>query len=172
MAFSRQEYWSGFPCPCPGALPNPRIEPTYLLSLALAGGFFTTSTTWEATSLRVPGESDENRYIVMHNVRTIHWPHMHISISEAANTMSPSLFQSTKICPHIHTGQVLLHIRFFTMPTQFNIPWLPKQHSIKSFVALLFKRKKEKERKSPDAVCVLIQKCSFLILFEEFLVSY
>ena len=27
MEFSRQEYWSGLPFPCPGDLPNPRIEP-------------------------------------------------------------------------------------------------------------------------------------------------
>ena len=26
MGFSRQEYWSGLPCPPPGDLPNPRIE--------------------------------------------------------------------------------------------------------------------------------------------------
>ena len=45
--FSRQEYWSGFPCPPPGYIPNPGIEPTSLASLALAGRFFTTSTTWE-----------------------------------------------------------------------------------------------------------------------------
>ena len=25
--FSRQEYWSGLPCPPPGALPNPEIKP-------------------------------------------------------------------------------------------------------------------------------------------------
>ena len=25
--FSRREYWSGLPCPLPGDLPNPRIEP-------------------------------------------------------------------------------------------------------------------------------------------------
>ena len=36
------------PCPPPGDLPDSRIEPTPLRSLALAGGFFTTSTTWEA----------------------------------------------------------------------------------------------------------------------------
>ena len=39
MGFSRQEYWTELPCPPPGVLPNPRIEPT---SPALAGGFFTT----------------------------------------------------------------------------------------------------------------------------------
>ena len=27
MGFSRQEYWSGFPCLPPGDLPNPGIEP-------------------------------------------------------------------------------------------------------------------------------------------------
>ena len=26
MGFSRQEYWSGLPCPTPGDLPNPGIE--------------------------------------------------------------------------------------------------------------------------------------------------
>ena len=48
MGFSRQEYWSGLPCPPPGDLPNPGIEPTAAVSPALTGGFFTTSTTWEA----------------------------------------------------------------------------------------------------------------------------
>ena len=48
MGFSRQEYWSGFPCPPPGDAPNPGIEPASLMSPALAGVFFTTSATWEA----------------------------------------------------------------------------------------------------------------------------
>ena len=50
MGFSKQEYWDGFPFPSPGDLPNPGIEPVSLTSpaLALAGRFFTTSTTWEA----------------------------------------------------------------------------------------------------------------------------
>ena len=43
MGFSRQEYWSGLPCSPPGDLPDPGIEPTSLMSPALAGGFFTTS---------------------------------------------------------------------------------------------------------------------------------
>ena len=45
MGFSRQEYWSGLPFPSPGHLPDSWIKPT---SHALAGGFFTTSATWEA----------------------------------------------------------------------------------------------------------------------------
>ena len=32
----------------PGDLPDPGIEPVSLASPALAGGFFTTSATWEA----------------------------------------------------------------------------------------------------------------------------
>ena len=39
---------SGLPCPPPGDLPNPRIEPASLISPALAGRFFTTGATWEA----------------------------------------------------------------------------------------------------------------------------
>ena len=45
MGFSRQEYWSGLPFPPPGDLPDPGIELASLLSPALAGRFFTTSTT-------------------------------------------------------------------------------------------------------------------------------
>ena len=48
MGFSRQEYWSGLPCPPPGSLPNPGMEPRSFLSPALAGRLFTTSATWEA----------------------------------------------------------------------------------------------------------------------------
>jgi len=50
MGFSRQEYWSGLPCPSPGDLPNPGIQPT---SPALASGFFPTSTTWDALLLHL-----------------------------------------------------------------------------------------------------------------------
>ena len=38
--------WIGFPCPPPGDLPYPSIEPAFLKSPALADGFFTTSTYW------------------------------------------------------------------------------------------------------------------------------
>ena len=51
MGFSRQEYWSGLPCPPPGDLPDPGIKPTSLMSPALTGRFFTTSATWEVAYL-------------------------------------------------------------------------------------------------------------------------
>ena len=51
MGFSRQEYWSGLPCPPPGDRPDPESDLTLLTSPALAGAFFTTSATWEAHSI-------------------------------------------------------------------------------------------------------------------------
>ena len=45
--FSSQEFWSGLPLGSPGHLPDPGIEPVSLMTSALAGGIFTTSTTWE-----------------------------------------------------------------------------------------------------------------------------
>ena len=58
MEFSRQAYWSGLPFPSPGDLPDPGIERASLMSPALAGGFFTTSATWEALQPeRVVGNS-------------------------------------------------------------------------------------------------------------------
>ena len=52
MEISRQEYWSGLPCPPPGDLPDPMIEPTSLTS-TLAGGFFTTSSAWEVLRMTI-----------------------------------------------------------------------------------------------------------------------
>ena len=54
---SRQEYWSGLPCPPPGDLPNPGIEPESLMSSALAGRFFTTSAIWEVFPHFMGGEN-------------------------------------------------------------------------------------------------------------------
>ena len=48
MGFSRQEHWSGLPCPPTGDLPDPKIELDSLRSPALAARFFTASATWEA----------------------------------------------------------------------------------------------------------------------------
>ena len=48
LGFSRQECWSGLPHPSPGDPAGPGIEPTSLMSPALAGAFFTTGATLEA----------------------------------------------------------------------------------------------------------------------------
>ena len=40
MGFSRQEYWSGFPFPLPGDLPDPGVKPASPVASASAGRFF------------------------------------------------------------------------------------------------------------------------------------
>ena len=61
MGFPMQEYWSGLPFPTPRDLPNPWIKPMSLESPALAGGFFTTSATWEALVILASFESTETK---------------------------------------------------------------------------------------------------------------
>ena len=48
MGFSRPEYWNGLLFPPPGDFSELGIKPASLKSPALASGFFTISTTWEA----------------------------------------------------------------------------------------------------------------------------
>ena len=48
MGVSRQEYWSEWTFSSPGDLPDPGIKPISLAPSALAGGFFTISSAWEA----------------------------------------------------------------------------------------------------------------------------
>jgi len=48
MGFSRQEYESGLPCPLPGDLHDPGIEPMSLTSPAMAGEFFTLAPPGKA----------------------------------------------------------------------------------------------------------------------------
>ena len=67
IGFSRQEYWSGLPCLPPGDLPNPGIEPTSLMSLASAGGFFTTSATCDACLYIYPLP---NQHLLLSNFKT------------------------------------------------------------------------------------------------------
>ena len=49
MGFSRQEYWSGLPCPPPGGMTQ-GSNLSLLRLLALAGRFFSTTITWEVQS--------------------------------------------------------------------------------------------------------------------------
>ena len=60
MGLSRQGYWSRLPCPSPGYLPGPGIEPASLTSSTLAGRFFTASATWEA---QLPSENHQNFFL-------------------------------------------------------------------------------------------------------------
>ena len=80
--FSRQEYWNRLPFPTPGDLPNPETKPA---SLALAGGFFITSVTWDApcqSMLTRVNVSDMKPYnhISSHLKRNIQQPFLLLSV--------------------------------------------------------------------------------------------
>ena len=51
MWFSRQEYWSGLPCPPPGDCPSPGTKAASPVSSAVAGGFFTTESPARARAV-------------------------------------------------------------------------------------------------------------------------
>ena len=63
VGFFKQECCSGLPCPPPGDLPDPGIEPE---SLELTGGFFTSSTTWEALNHWTTKEVPFKKKIIIH----------------------------------------------------------------------------------------------------------
>ena len=77
---SRQEYWSGLPCPSPGDLTNPGIKHVSLTSPALAGWFFSTSATWEAL---VFGDGESmSRSVTCNSL----WPHGLMPTKPGKNT--------------------------------------------------------------------------------------
>ena len=57
MGFSRQEYWSGLPCPPPGDLPHTGIEPMSLMSLALGLLALSCLTLCDPMNCSPPGSS-------------------------------------------------------------------------------------------------------------------
>ena len=67
IGFSRQEYWSGLSFPTPEDLLYPGTEPVSLMSLALAGVFFMTSTTWEAQDGGGDGNKTKNVNMSVYN---------------------------------------------------------------------------------------------------------
>ena len=75
MGFSRQEYCSGLPCPPPGDLPNPGIEPVSLTSHALAGRSFTTTATWEALRIHTKHKTKQTEVFsgrLVHRTQCFH----------------------------------------------------------------------------------------------------
>ena len=74
MGVSRQQHWSGLPCPPPGDRPLSGIKPASLRSPALAGRFFTTSATWEALTLP----------------RVSRWPYFVFCVEEITREIFPS----------------------------------------------------------------------------------
>ena len=88
MGFSCHDYWCGLLFPPPGDLPNTGIEPLSLMSPALAGGFFTTSATWEAqllllTPIIITERMSECKLSLQ--IKNLH-PDLNIKIREVRNS--------------------------------------------------------------------------------------
>ena len=74
--------------PASGDLPEPRIKPESLMSPALATGFFTTSTTWEA---------QKRSFLVFYFIYTLYFIINHCYLSIAV----PAAFYSSVILPSL-----------------------------------------------------------------------
>ena len=85
MGFFRQEYWSGLSCPAPGDLPNLGTEPTSLVALALAGGFFSTSATCkDPLHIFLPQRPPSN------------------SLRNRTSSLPPIMFMNNIVFPELH----------------------------------------------------------------------
>ena len=91
MGFPRQEYWSGLPFPFPGYSPNPGNKLMCIMSPALAGGFFTTSTTWETLC---------SKFVGFPEVRILSWMHTFESL-QILRCCLPSLLYHFALPPAI-----------------------------------------------------------------------
>ena len=102
MGFSRQEYWSGLPCPPLGDLLDPGIEPASFVSPALAGEFFTTSTTQEAHIYSIYYISSVQFSPVAQSCPTL-WDPMNCSMLSITNSQSLLKLMSIKsVMPSSH----------------------------------------------------------------------
>ena len=93
MGYSRQEYWSGLPFSPPEDLPDPEIEPTFSVSPALAGRFFTTEPPshyhhFSALQLRVQLTLSIHSYLLFSDPRTV---------AHTLNSIQPYLFSLGQI---------------------------------------------------------------------------
>ena len=61
LGFSSQGFWSGLPFPTPGGSSRPRDQTRVSCGTALAGGFFTTSTTRETPGIWLQAHHPSHR---------------------------------------------------------------------------------------------------------------
>ena len=136
LGFSRQEYWSGLPCPPPRDLLNPGIEPESLTSPVLVSRFFTTSTEGFSWVLFHTGHS-----------------HDHLLESSSCTTSKPppkevqfSLFPS--LCKAMHSVPVT---QSMNLTRQYKTKILRNEHEHGHYGRALRR----------NFQCSLIQMCGF-----------
>ena len=107
MGFSRQEYWSRLPFPTPGDLPDPGIEPTFPVSPAPAGRFFTIAPPGKPHDEKYPGTNRIHRKHRPWEISTVTCSSQNLAmpsssvLSEALVlcAVSKCLFLPVYICP-------------------------------------------------------------------------
>ena len=136
MEFSRQEYWSGLPCPSLGDLPNPGVKPVSFSSPVLAGTFFISSTT---AVLNLICDNWKYLYIfkclltyarvcvcvcvcVWEREKSLHHPDKHPVIDQTLLTLLSSFSTRPCFCVHLCTSSILLSLGFWLIP---HPPWSP-----------------------------------------------
>ena len=116
VGFSRQESWSGLPCPPPGNLPDPGMEPESLMSPALAGGFFTTAP---------PGKP---RRFVIGNIKCSKadascWKRGGQSLNHWKHRGGPSLLAKDRLMGTLSSGSQALLCYSLSRDQLFVTPW-------------------------------------------------
>ena len=105
MGFSRQEYWSGLPCPLSVDLTNPGIKST---SPALAGGFFTTEP---------PGKSilQPKFYVTKSDIWRRKWQPIPVFFPGKCNELRSPAGYSLRDCEDLDTTEhACVHARTHT----------------------------------------------------------
>ena len=126
VGFSGQEYWSGLPWPPSGNLPDPGIELMSLASPALAGGFFTNSTTWEALiSLQVLINCSFSQTVERHCIHVkIHTQRLEETL---CRLLEPLLFRASYVqySPQIWATSVSLDPGLHSLARLLDFGWDP-----------------------------------------------
>ena len=98
--FSKEEYWSGLPCPPPGDLPNSGIEPG---SPCNAGRFFTVCATREVPILiRCFGLSEQHQHLsscINQKPRSHSWDFLLLDLLSLQN---PICHSTLRICTFLY----------------------------------------------------------------------
>ena len=107
MGFSRPEYWSGWPCPPPGDLPDPGIEPTSPMSQCTSvltkRGHLGTETDRLSGKTCEETQGDDGHLQAKKRGRDSAFPH------SPAQTLTPGLQEAVNTRCLNHPGVVLSH---------------------------------------------------------------
>ena len=115
MGFPRQEYWSGLPFPSSGHLPNPGIKPA---SPALAGGFFTSSTTFGKPYIWLTKRKNYYKSIFFFasliSTYTVVYPCSFLPVTTSCQKLFPKIAVKKKYtCSYLYVPLFTLNVEYY-----------------------------------------------------------